>query len=273
MIVGLFALAALVARWRSGEAIGSWLERAQASLYAGTPLLALVVVYWAFALTTNLNIGHRHLLPTYPALCILAGGAAFWIQPLFEGIRKAEPQTGRERRQQRSEAGVQRTASGSLKTAGVATSACWRGTWRSRWPSARTTWRTSINWRAAPRRATSIWPTVRWTGDRICRRSSGGSTARDCSNRARAACTCRTSARPVPSTTGYRPRPGGFHRPPATAAARTARRRRLLRQRHRAGRHRHHVLQAGVREQLPGGPPEHDDLRPCLRERQRPGRR
>ncbi len=121
MMIGVFGLVALAARWRSGEAIGSWLERAQASLYAGTPLLALVVVYWAFALTTNLNIGQRHLLPTYPALCILAGGAAFWIQPRFEGIRKPEPKTGRDRRQQRSQAGVRSTASGSLTIAGVAT--------------------------------------------------------------------------------------------------------------------------------------------------------
>ena len=89
MIVGLFALAALLARWRSGDASVSWRERARASLYAGTPLLALVYVYWAFALTSSLNIGHRHLLPTYPALCILAGGAGFWIQPLFEKSREA----------------------------------------------------------------------------------------------------------------------------------------------------------------------------------------
>ena len=60
-----------------------WLRTRQASLYAGTPLLALVVVYWAVALSSNLNIGHRHLLPIYPALCILAGGAAFWIQRGF----------------------------------------------------------------------------------------------------------------------------------------------------------------------------------------------
>jgi hypothetical protein len=59
-------------------------NRARASLYAGTPLLALVGIYWLFALASNLNIGHRHLLPIYPALCgIVCGGAAFWIRPLF----------------------------------------------------------------------------------------------------------------------------------------------------------------------------------------------
>jgi hypothetical protein len=49
-------------------------------LYKLTPLLALLSVYWLFAVTSHLNIGHRHLLPTYPAMFILAGMAAWWIQ-------------------------------------------------------------------------------------------------------------------------------------------------------------------------------------------------
>ena len=102
MIVGLLALAALVRRWRHPDAGETWRQRAAASLYAGTPLLALIAVYGVFALTTNLNIGHRHLLPVYPALCILAGGAAFWLQPLFGRTRTAEPQNPANRRQQRS---------------------------------------------------------------------------------------------------------------------------------------------------------------------------
>ena len=121
MLVGLLALAALAVRWKSGDAGESWRERARASLYAGTPLLALVVVYWAFALTSGLNIGHRHLLPTYPALCILAGGAAFWIRPLFDPTRRAEPQAGRERRKQRSQVRLHSTVPRWRKTAGVAT--------------------------------------------------------------------------------------------------------------------------------------------------------
>ena len=123
MIVGLFALAGLASRWKRDGAGEPWLHRAQASLYEGTPLLALLFVYWVFALTTNLNIGHRHLLPTYPALCILAGGAAFWIQPLFERIRNTEPRTGRERRRPRSGARVENTVSRVGKAAGVATMA------------------------------------------------------------------------------------------------------------------------------------------------------
>ena len=47
--------------------------------YQTAPLWVLLVVYWAFALSSNLNIGHRHLLPTYPAMFILAGAASYWF--------------------------------------------------------------------------------------------------------------------------------------------------------------------------------------------------
>jgi len=38
-----------------------------------TPLAALFAIYWATSLTSHLNIGHRHILPTYPVLFIAAG--------------------------------------------------------------------------------------------------------------------------------------------------------------------------------------------------------
>jgi hypothetical protein len=44
-------------------------------LYDLTPIAALLAVYWVVALDSNLNIGHRHLLPTYPAMFVLAGAA------------------------------------------------------------------------------------------------------------------------------------------------------------------------------------------------------
>ena len=74
-----------------------------------------------FALTTHLNIGHRHLLPIYPALCILAGGAAYWFQPLLERGAAKDAQSGRERRKQRSKARSSANASPALVAAGVAT--------------------------------------------------------------------------------------------------------------------------------------------------------
>lgn len=42
-------------------------------LYRATPLIVLFAVYWAFSLTSHLNIGHRHILPTYPVLFIGVG--------------------------------------------------------------------------------------------------------------------------------------------------------------------------------------------------------
>jgi hypothetical protein len=39
------------------------------------PLLVLFAVYWAFSLTSSVNIGHRHLMPIYALMLILAGGA------------------------------------------------------------------------------------------------------------------------------------------------------------------------------------------------------
>lgn len=49
-----------------------WLRR----LYRFTPLLTLFAIYWAASITSRLNIGHRHILPTYPVLFILAGALA-----------------------------------------------------------------------------------------------------------------------------------------------------------------------------------------------------
>jgi hypothetical protein len=52
--------------WRS---LRPWLVRL-------APLLALAGVYGAVALASHLNIGHRHLLPMYPALFIASGALA-----------------------------------------------------------------------------------------------------------------------------------------------------------------------------------------------------
>lgn len=43
--------------------------------YEATPFLALVVVLLGLAMVQNLDIGHRHILPAYPALFVLAGAA------------------------------------------------------------------------------------------------------------------------------------------------------------------------------------------------------
>lgn len=48
------------------------------ALYAATPHLALIGTYLAVALTEDINIGHRHVLPIYPSLYVLAGAATLW---------------------------------------------------------------------------------------------------------------------------------------------------------------------------------------------------
>ena len=45
-------------------------------LYGVVPFLALIVVYFAIAVTWNLNIGFRHALPMYPAAYVLVGSVA-----------------------------------------------------------------------------------------------------------------------------------------------------------------------------------------------------
>lgn len=67
LVVGLAA--ALRAGWR----------RAAQRLFPLTPLLALFAVYWATSLASHLNIGHRHILPTYPVLYIAAGLCGRWL--------------------------------------------------------------------------------------------------------------------------------------------------------------------------------------------------
>jgi hypothetical protein len=105
LLLGALGAIAVAVRWK------------KADLYGLTPLLSLIVVYWIFALTTHLNIGHRHLLPVYPALCILAGAAAYWIEPLLQ--RTAAPRKGRERRRQGARAGSRAAGSGWRPVLGV----------------------------------------------------------------------------------------------------------------------------------------------------------
>lgn len=63
------------------------------SLYAATPHLALIGCYLAIAMTEDLNIGHRHVLPIYPSLDVLAGAAVFawprqrrWVLAVSAGL-------------------------------------------------------------------------------------------------------------------------------------------------------------------------------------------
>lgn len=66
--LGAVLLAAVTAGW-NWRRVRSWLVRL-------SPLLLWAAIYGSAALTSKLNIGHRHLVPLYPALFIVAGVAA-----------------------------------------------------------------------------------------------------------------------------------------------------------------------------------------------------
>jgi hypothetical protein len=72
----LLAVAA-VAGWRRWRRDGA--HSALGRLRPLTPLAALFGVYWVTSLASNLNIGHRHILPTYPALFIAVGALGPWL--------------------------------------------------------------------------------------------------------------------------------------------------------------------------------------------------
>lgn len=72
-----FALAGAWA-WRTSRRNSG--ESGEAPRWAATlPLWVLFAVYWAAAIASHINIGHRHLLPIYPPLFILGGAAGLWF--------------------------------------------------------------------------------------------------------------------------------------------------------------------------------------------------
>jgi 4-amino-4-deoxy-L-arabinose transferase-like glycosyltransferase len=79
VLVG-FGAGAIARRWI--EAGKSWRDRFDLFIeasYRTAPLWILFIVYWGFAITSHINIGYRHILPTYPPLLMLASSSWFWI--------------------------------------------------------------------------------------------------------------------------------------------------------------------------------------------------
>ncbi len=77
-----FLLASGLAAWvavRSRIEAGAPARRTVLRLLELAPLLVLFGVYWAVSIRSHLNIGHRHLIPTYPVLFILAGSLGAWL--------------------------------------------------------------------------------------------------------------------------------------------------------------------------------------------------
>jgi hypothetical protein len=84
--IGLLLAAAFaaVASWTNvystPDSFGAIIRRrVKRGLYRTAPLWVFMAIYWTVAISTNLNIGHRHILPTYPMMFILCGAAGHWI--------------------------------------------------------------------------------------------------------------------------------------------------------------------------------------------------
>lgn len=65
-----------------------WLRNKKLDLfkraYLWIPGISLFVIYWVFSLTSHLNIGHRHILPTYPLIFIACGSVIWGTQVYFK---------------------------------------------------------------------------------------------------------------------------------------------------------------------------------------------
>ena len=123
-------------------------------------LLVLIIVYWAFALTSHLNIGSRHLLPTDPAMMILAGAAAWWFKPCRDLRGAAESQQPALAVGQRTTLMPRRSRASCLSAQSWLRSSKVYGT-------GPIIWRISIYWPAARAMAIGISATARWIGARI----------------------------------------------------------------------------------------------------------
>jgi len=70
----LIASAAAAVRWYRAP------KKIVGDLLRIAPLAVLVLVYFGVALSSKLNIGHRHLLPIYPPFFIACGACAWWLR-------------------------------------------------------------------------------------------------------------------------------------------------------------------------------------------------
>jgi 4-amino-4-deoxy-L-arabinose transferase-like glycosyltransferase len=75
------ALIGLTLRWKRRT------TPIRTDLWSIAPLLLFLVLYWGLSLTSRLNIGHRHILPTYPVLYVLLGVA--FVRLPFAGMVRA----------------------------------------------------------------------------------------------------------------------------------------------------------------------------------------
>ncbi len=56
-------------------------------LYELLPYIVFIGIYVTFAIASRINIGHRHLLPIYPALFLLAGSVSYFFKTTMQSHR------------------------------------------------------------------------------------------------------------------------------------------------------------------------------------------
>ncbi len=83
-LLGLLLLGSIALFYRKSETNQD--SESSLSFLCLLPLFGLIVAYALFALSTRLNIGHRHLLPIYPAIFILCGATARLFQTRYVKI-------------------------------------------------------------------------------------------------------------------------------------------------------------------------------------------
>lgn len=84
LLAGL-AASTILLTWRLRATAFSQLGR---HLYRVAPLMALFAIYWFFSLTSHLNIGHRHILPTYPVLYLFVGALGWALRRAWQHSRQ-----------------------------------------------------------------------------------------------------------------------------------------------------------------------------------------
>ena len=93
-LFAVFALAAagavaLMRKRLATQPRTAWWRVVADGAYRTAPLWALIVVYWLMVTSGKLSIGHRHILPTFAPLLVLAGAAAYWLSSKRRPIRLA----------------------------------------------------------------------------------------------------------------------------------------------------------------------------------------
>jgi 4-amino-4-deoxy-L-arabinose transferase-like glycosyltransferase len=86
-LIIVIAIAAVAHRLRREDGLSRFVE----GFYETLPLWVLLAVYWTAAISSNINIGHRHILPTYPPLFILCGAAGYWFEVPIPNRRTSRP--------------------------------------------------------------------------------------------------------------------------------------------------------------------------------------